>query len=224
MIGRALVDAHEDVALEAGHDDRVASMQGMPASAATERSSAVAVLVLVTGVASAQPVTKAEGAPQLAELRDDKQLAEVLSAITQDPAIHLDDPRARGDALALMTEGVHQLQTRAYDQALANFLEAYAKFPSPKILLHIASALRDMGRLADAANTYARYLAEPAATSGVAEVKQLLLELDKQLTVLVVHVVVRGCLVSIDGGPFVSVGSTLITRVRPGVHLVRGNR
>jgi hypothetical protein len=200
-------------------------MQGMPASAATERSRAVLVLVLATGVARAQPVTHTEDAPQLAELRDDKQLAEALSAITQDPAIHVDDPRARSDAQALMTEGVHQLQTRAYDQALANFLEAYAKFPSPKILLDIASALRDIGRLADAANTYARYLAEPAATTTrVGEVKQLLADLDKQLTVLAVHVVARGCMVSIDGGPFVSVGRTLITRVRPGVHLVRGKQ
>jgi hypothetical protein len=69
----------------------------------------------------------------LAQIKDEKQLAEVLSSITNDPAIPVDDPRQRPLAQALMIEGVKHLQARAYDQALANFLEAYAKFPSPKI-------------------------------------------------------------------------------------------
>jgi hypothetical protein len=146
----------------------------------------------------------------------------VLSAITQDPSIPVDDPKARPLAQALMTEGVKQLQAKTYDQALANFLEAYAKFPSPKILLDIASTLRDMGRLADAANTYQRYLSDPATGAGrIAEVKQLLLELDAQLTILTVRVTPRGSDISIDGGPFITVGTALLTRVRPGVHLVR---
>jgi hypothetical protein len=121
-----------------------------------------------------------------------------------------------------MTEGVRQLQGRAYDQALANFLEAYARFPSPKILLSVASTLRDMGRLADAANTYQRYLTDPATgAERVAEVKELLVQLDEQLTILTLQVIPRGAEISIDGGPFVSVGSSLLTRVRPGIHLVR---
>jgi hypothetical protein len=121
-----------------------------------------------------------------------------------------------------MSEGVKQLQARAYDQALANFLEAYAKFPSPRILLNVASTLRDMGRLADAANTYQRYLTDPATGSErVAEVKELLLRLDEQLTILTVRVFPRGSDISIDGGPFIPVGSSLLTRVRSGLHLVR---
>jgi hypothetical protein len=172
---------------------------------------------LVTSVAYAQPVTR----PAEIQAHDDK-LAEALAQITQDPAIHVDDPNARSLAQALMTEGVKQLQAQAYDQALSNFLAAYGQFPSPKILLDIASTLRDMGRLADAANTYARYLADPATTAArVAEVKQLVIDLDKQLTILTVRVFPRGSEVSIDGGPFVAVGSSLQTRVRPGLHLVR---
>jgi len=158
----------------------------------------------------------------LAQIRDDKQLAEALSAITQDPSIHVDDAKTRPLAQALMTEGVRQLQAQAYDQALANFLEAYNKFPSPKILLDVAATLRDMGRLADAANTYQRYLEDPATgAERIAEVKQLLLKLDEQLTILTVRVFPRGAEVSIDGGPFVAVGSSLLTRVRPGIHLLR---
>jgi hypothetical protein len=174
-------------------------------------------------VATPPPATPTPApAPPLAQIKDGKQLAEALQSITQDPAIAVDDPATRPLAQALMSEGVKQLQARAYDQALANFLEAYAKFPSPKILLNVASTLRDMGRLADAANTYQRYLTDPATGSErVAEVKELLLRLDEQLTILTVRVFPRGSDISIDGGPFIPVGSSLLTRVRSGLHLVR---
>ncbi|HSR97414.1 MAG TPA: tetratricopeptide repeat protein, partial [Kofleriaceae bacterium] len=170
----------------------------------------------------AAPAEPAQPPPPLAQIKDEKQLTEILQTMTQDPAIAVDNPATRPLAQALMTEGVKQLQARAYDQALANFLEAYAKFPSPKILLNIASTLRDMGRLADAANTYQRYLTDPATSAErVAEVKELLLRLDDQLTILTVRVSPHGSDISIDGGPFIPVGSTLMTRVRSGLHLVR---
>jgi hypothetical protein len=185
-------------------------------------SSGLAVLALAR-VASAQPApAPAPPAPPLAQIKDDKQLTETLAVITNDPAIAADDPSVRPLAQALMIEGVKQLQAKSYEQALANFLEAYAKFPSPKILLNVASTLRDMGRLADAANTYQRYLLDPqTGAERVAEVKELLLRLDEQLTILTVRVFPRGSDISIDGGPFIPVGATLQTRVRPGIHLVR---
>ncbi|MDB4953637.1 MAG: Dihydrolipoamide acetyltransferase [Myxococcales bacterium] len=185
--------------------------------------------LFVASATHAQPVLQPEAPPvtvevssNLAQLRDEKQLAEALSSIAQDPAIHVDDAKARPLAQALMTEGVRRLQSQSYDQALANFLEAYNKLPSPKILLNIASTLRDMGRLADAANTYQRYLTDPATGADrVAEVKEILLRLDEQLTILTVRVFPRGSDLSVDGGPFVPVGSSLVTRVRAGLHLVR---
>lgn len=190
------------------------------------RCAAVATVLLAAHAAAAQPAAPAEPAapppPPLAQVKDDRQLAEILSSITQDPAIAVDNPATRPLAQALMTEGVKQLQARAYDQALANFLEAYARFPSPKILLNVASTLRDMGRLADAANTYQRYLSDPATgAERVAEVKDLLIRLDEQLAILTVRVSPRGSDISIDGGPFIAVGSSLVTRVRTGLHLVR---
>lgn len=185
------------------------------------RLSLALLVASMPAVVAAQSAPTEPGAP-LAEIRDEKQLAATLSAITQDPAIPVDDPQTRGLAQALMVEGVKQLQARAFDQALANFLEAYAKFPSPKILLNVAGTLRDMGRLADAANTYQRYLTDPATgAERIAEVKELLLRLDEQLTILTVRVFPSGSDVSIDGGPFVPVGTSLLTRVRPGIHLVR---
>jgi len=186
------------------------------------RIAAAAVLISTRLAAADEPRPTAISVPPLARIRDDQQLTEVLQAIAQDPAIAVDDPAIRLRTQAVMAEGVHQLQARAYDQALANFLEAYARFPSPKILLNIGFTLRDMGRLADAANTYQRYLSDPA-TGGdrASEVKELLVQLDEQLTLLAVRVFPRGSELSIDGGPFIAVGSSLVTRVRPGIHLIR---
>jgi hypothetical protein len=185
------------------------------------RSPLTLAVVLTAAAAHAQPVTTPDAQPPLATIQDDKQLAQTLAAITQDPAIKV-DAKARPLAQALMAEGVRQLKAQSYDQALANFLEAYNKFPSPKILLNVASTLRDMGRAADAANTYQRYLTDPATgPERVGEVKALLLKLDEQLTILTVRVDPKGTEVSIDGGPFIPIGSTLLTRVRSGLHMVR---
>lgn len=186
------------------------------------RSSLMLAVVLAAAAARAQPVTTPDPTAPHATIQDDQQLAQTLAAITQDPSIQV-DPKARPLAQALMAEGVRQLKAQSYDQALANFLEAYNKFPSPKILLDVASTLRDMGRAADAANTYQRYLADPATgPERIAEVKELLQKLDAQLTILTIRVDPKGTEISIDGGPFVTVGSSLLTRVRPGLHLVRG--
>jgi len=188
----------------------------------TVKHSLILATLAATRIASAQPVTSPADVPPLAQVHDDQQLTEIITAITQDPSVKVDDPKARATAQALMTEGVRRLQIQAYDQALANFLEAYNRFPSPKILLNIASTLNDMGRSADAANTYQRYLSDPSTgAERVAEVKELLIKLDGQLTILTVHVTPHGSEVSIDAGPFVPVGSSLQTRIRPGTHTIR---
>lgn len=108
-------------------------------------------------------------------------------------------------------------------RTLDNFLDAYNKLPSPKLLLEIASTLRELGRLADVANTYQRYVSDPAADR-VAEITAELHALDAQLAILTIHVAPRGSEISIDAGPFVAVGATLVTRVAPGLHLVRIRR
>jgi len=182
-------------------------------------------VVIASASAHAQPVPSPDTVPPLAQIHDEAQLDEILTSITQDPTIHVDDDKARAQAQALLIEGVHRLAVQAYDQALANFLDAYHRFPSPRILMTIASTLREMGRIADVANTYQRYLDDPATGAGtVAEVKGLLRKLDEQLAILVVHVSPPGSDLSIDGGPFVTVGSSLQLRVRPGTHAIRIRR
>ena len=124
-------------------------------------------------------LARAASAQDLAT-QDDAQITEMITAITQDPAIKVDDEKARAAAAALMTEGVRRLQVQAYDQALANFLEAYNRFPSTKNpARHRFDIAKTWVGFADAANTYQRYLADPATGADrVQEVKQLLLKLD----------------------------------------------
>jgi len=168
----------------------------------------VTVLALVRP-AGAQPAPVRSNAP-LAQHKGEAELARALAAITPDRA-----------SQRLLAEGVRQLAGGAHEQALANFLAAYARTPSPRILVNVAAILRDIGRLADAANTYQRYLVDPATTGERGEVKELLLRLDEQLALVVIEVSPRGSEVSLDGGPFVAVGGTLTTRMRPGIHLAR---
>jgi hypothetical protein len=187
----------------------------------------LASVMLVAGTAVAQPVVTqpADSNAPLAEIRDEKQLANELALITQDPSIPVTDPKTRTLAQALLSEGVKQIQDRKFEQALANFLEAYAKFPSARILLNVAGTLHDMGREADAANTYEKYAHDSGASpERLPEVQKILASIDATLTTLVIHVQPRGVELSIDGGPFVSTGLILTTRVRPGTHLVRARK
>ena len=125
-------------------------------------------------------------------------------------------------AQALVTEGVALLQHKKYDAALDKFRDAYTIFQSPKILLDIGSTLREMGKVADAANTYATYLDDPGADSRrKPEVKKILRDLDKRLTVMMVDVTPIGAELAVDDGPWIPVAGRMQTRVDPGTHLVR---
>ena len=131
----------------------------------------------------------------------------------------------KAKAQALVTEGIGLLQNFDYQPALDHFLAAYDLYRSPKILLNIGSTLRDMGHLADAANTYQLYIEDPETNADrIAEVKKLLNELDQQLVVLILEPSPSGTDVSVDGGPWVPVGRKIMTRLLPGIHMVRGRK
>jgi hypothetical protein len=133
--------------------------------------------------------------------------------------------RAKARAQALLTQGIDRLQTFEYQAALDFFIGAYAEFQSPKILLNIGATLLELGRHADAANTFQLYIEDPETkVDRLAEVKSRLLQLDEQLVVARIAVEPSGVDVSIDGGPWVPVGLRLTTRLTPGIHMVRGRK
>lgn len=70
-----------------------------------------------------------------------------------------------------MQLGVKLIRSQDYLGALAVFKDAYQRFPSAKILLNIGTTLKLLGRNAEAANAYQRYLdsadADPARKGDV---------------------------------------------------------
>lgn len=89
------------------------------------------------------------------------------------------------DARALMSSGLKLFAAKDYLGALAVFKEAYDRFPSSKILLNIGTTLEALGRDAEAANAYQRFLdAADADTSKKAAVEKELGELDARLAIV----------------------------------------
>ena len=136
---------------------------------------------------------------------------------------HAEDEAARREARALVREGNRLLQeARDPAGALELFLSAYAKFPSPKILLNIGSAERELGHTAAAANAYARFLASPDATGALAkEAKTLLAELDRQLGQLAIRTTPSPAEIQLDDGRWEPVDALPTWRARPGAIDVR---
>jgi hypothetical protein len=86
------------------------------------------------------------------------------------------------DVKALNQHGIELLDQKQYDQALAVFKEAYARFKSAKILLNLGTTLNLLNRKAEAANEYQRYLdASDSDPSRHGEVKSVLADLDKSV-------------------------------------------
>jgi hypothetical protein len=82
-----------------------------------------------------------------------------------------------------------------------------------------------MGRYADAANTYETYLDDPGADAKRSgEVRKLLRDLDKRLTVMMFDVSPIGAELAIDDQPWIPVAGRMQTRVDPGTHVVRARK
>jgi hypothetical protein len=129
------------------------------------------------------------------------------------------------DAKALMKLGVKLLEEdKNYLGALAVFKDAYARFPSPRILLNIGTTLKVLNRNAEAANTYQRYLdstdKDPAAR---ASVTQELAALDKQLAKLDIAAPPEAE-IQIDEEGWISSSLGKNYRVAPGKYAVHARR
>jgi hypothetical protein len=89
------------------------------------------------------------------------------------------------DAKTLMASGVKLFGQKDYLGALAMFKEAYDRFPSSKILLNIGTTLKALGRDAEAANAYQKFLDAPDLDEAKKPaVTKELAELDSKLAVV----------------------------------------
>lgn len=120
------------------------------------------------------------------------------------------------DAKALMQSGVKLLDAKDYLGALAVFRDAYARFPSSKILLNIGTTLKLLKRDADAANVYQRYLdAADADPKRVPEVKRILADIDRAVGTLAITATPADAEVQI-GDEWLHGAALAAVRVAPG--------
>jgi hypothetical protein len=106
------------------------------------------------------------------------------------------------EARGLFKQGVTMLQAGAFEHALDQFERAYELWKNPKILLNIATTLRELGRLPEAADAYELYQMDPGADPERAEeVRKALADIDAKVVRLRVEVVTPGAVATINGTP-----------------------
>ena len=140
-------------------------------------------------------------------------------------AIAEPDGGQKVDAQSLMASGVKLLAAKDYLGALAVFKTAYERFPSAKILLNIGTTLKLLGRDADAANAYQRYLdasdTDPKRRAGL---EKLLAQIDKTVGSLAVSLTPADAQVQIDDDDWLHVVRAAHWRVAPGRHTISAHR
>ncbi|HTR53487.1 MAG TPA: carboxypeptidase-like regulatory domain-containing protein [Kofleriaceae bacterium] len=128
------------------------------------------------------------------------------------------------DAKSLMQLGVKLLKSQDFLGALAVFKEAYRRFPSARILLDIGTTLRALGRNAESANAYQRFLDSADKDPQLrAEVTKDLAELDVALARLAITAPV-GAELQVDDGDWIPAQDAALARVTPGKYTVRARR
>lgn len=147
-------------------------------------------------------------APTLRTLALALPLAALL--VSGPAAAQSDDAKAR--AAKLLDEGVAEFNAGRFAAALGRFQAAYDVFPSPKIQLNLGEALRKLGRDAEAAEAYDRFLVE---TEGAAEVSADKRRRAQKALEVLLHTVVRVTLSTQPAAATVSVDGQTV-KLRPG--------
>ncbi len=130
----------------------------------------------------------------------------------------------KAKAQELLSDGNKLAAAGDYGLALVKFRTAYELYPSPKLLLNIGTSLRQIGRNAEAAETYETYLDHPEADADRAdELRDILDDLDALVGRLNVTVKERGARVSLDGKILRDLGDGAI-RVDPGEHTLTAEK
>jgi tetratricopeptide (TPR) repeat protein len=129
------------------------------------------------------------------------------------------------DAKSLMQSGVRLFEAKDYLGALAVFKDAYARFPSAKILLNIGTTLNLLDRKAEAGNAYQRYLdSRDADATKKPDVLAALAEIDKTVGRLEITVTPADAEVQVNDDDWQPASLSKLTRVTEGPFTVRARR
>lgn len=135
------------------------------------------------------------------------------------------DKGDKGSAKALLASGLKLFAAKDYLGALAVFKDAYARFPSNKILLNIGTTLVKLDRPAEAANAYQRYLDSPDADATKRdEITRVLGDLDKRVGIVEITVEPTGAEVKVGDDEWRPAAEVARVRVMPGAVTIRGRK
>jgi hypothetical protein len=144
----------------------------------------------------------------------------VLVALLAQAGAPAASPESKAKAQALLKEGAQFYQQGQFADALEKFEQAYAVFPSPKLLFNIGQASRDLGRPVEAVDAFEKFLAQATdpAPELVAEAKRSVAELSPKIGKLLIDCNVAGAAISVDGKNVGQAPLADMVRVSPGNH------
>src|SRR6266542_2896079 len=136
-----------------------------------------------------------------------------------------DGTAARAEAKKLSDAAGEALERGDVAGALADFRRAYALFPSPNLRFNIGEALDELGRVAEAVDSFEEFLAgapdAPAAARKLAADR--VAELGRRVARLELQVTPAAANVTVDGLP-VALPRPRLLPVMPGEHTVVAHR
>jgi hypothetical protein len=149
-------------------------------------------------------------------------VALVLLSLLAQAAPQVANPEAKARAQALLKEGAQHYQQGAFADALEKFEQAYAVFPSPKLLFNIGQASRELGRPVDAINAFEKFLAQApdAAPELLTEARRSVEELAPKIGKLLIDCTLAGAEITVDGRQVGWAPLVDMIRLAPGNHQV----
>jgi hypothetical protein len=145
----------------------------------------------------------------------------VLSLLAQAES-HPTSPETKVQAQALLKEGAELYRQGAFADAVEKFDQAYAVFPSPKLLFNIGQASRELGRPVESVEAFDRFLvqAPDSPPELIAEAKQSVAELSRKIGKLLIDCTISGAEITVDGRKVGQTPLADLIRVAPGRHQV----
>ena len=125
----------------------------------------------------------------------------VLLAILAQNTAPAATPEAKSVAQNLLSEGTRLFNQGEFAPALEKFTQAYAAYASPKLLYNIAQTNQALGRLAEAMESFERYLmqAPDALAEMTTEVHTLMADLQARLGRMHIECSTARAEISVDG-------------------------
>jgi hypothetical protein len=129
---------------------------------------------------------------------------------------------ARAKAQALLKEGAQHYERAEFADAREKFDQAYAAFPSPKLLFNIGQASRELGRPVDAVEAFEKFLAQAtdAPPEMTSEAKRSVAELLPRIGKLLIDCGISNAEITVDGKKVGLSPISDLVRVAPGNHQV----